>query len=60
MQRRSTLYGRRKGKPLSPRREQLMADVLRHPDVRRALDLATPTQDIVDKLLKGRVVLERP
>ncbi|MCC7276270.1 MAG: ABC transporter substrate-binding protein [Alphaproteobacteria bacterium] len=26
---------------------------LRHPDVRRALDFATPSQDIVDKLLKG-------
>ena len=29
MQRRSTLYGRRKGKPLSQRRERLMADVFR-------------------------------
>ncbi len=29
---------------------------LRHPLVRQALDFATPTQDIVDKLLKGRAV----
>jgi peptide/nickel transport system substrate-binding protein len=29
---------------------------LRHPLVRQALDLATPTQDIVDKLLKGRAI----
>lgn len=29
---------------------------LRNPLVRQALDFATPTQDIVDKLLKGRVV----
>ncbi|WP_090879235.1 tRNA (guanosine(46)-N7)-methyltransferase TrmB [Bauldia litoralis] len=39
MQRRSsTLYGRRKGKPLSPRREGLMAGVYRQ----LAVDLATP------------------
>lgn len=41
MQRRSTLYGRRKGKPLSPRRERLMADVLRA----RAVDPAGPAPD---------------
>ncbi len=29
---------------------------LRHPDVRQALDFATPSQDIVEKLLKGRAV----
>lgn len=29
---------------------------LRHPKVRQALDFATPSQDIVDKLLKGRSV----
>lgn len=29
---------------------------LRHPSVRQALDFATPSQDIVDKLLKGRYV----
>lgn len=31
-------------------------DFLRHPMVRQALDFATPSQDIVDKLLKGRSV----
>lgn len=30
---------------------------LRHPAVRQALDFATPSQDIVDKLLKGRAVV---
>jgi peptide/nickel transport system substrate-binding protein len=29
---------------------------LRHPLVRQALDFATPSQDIVDKLLKGRAI----
>jgi len=29
---------------------------LRHPLVRQALDFATPSQDIIDKLLKGRAI----
>ena len=32
---------------------------LRHPLVRQALDFATPSQDIVDKLLKGRAIRSR-